>query len=158
PTTVGTGNTVTVIPPVDATEEFNVMSGPLKAEWGRTGGGVLNVYTKAGVNRIHGGLFEFVRNDAFDANDFFANSVGQPLPEFRLNQYGFSFGGPVWIPKVYKGVDKTFFFVDYQGTRWRQGATFRTTVPTPPQRQGDFNGTLDSAGRQVTIYNPFSTV
>lgn len=157
PTTVGAGNTLTVIPPVDSTEEFNVMSGPLKAEWGRTGGGVLNVYTKSGVNRIHGDLFEYLRNDAFDANDFFANTVGQDKPAFRLNQFGFSVGGPVYIPKIYKGTDKTFFFVDYQGTRWRQGSTFFTTVPTPQQRQGDFSGTLESTGKVVTIYNPFST-
>jgi hypothetical protein len=157
PTTVGSGNTITIIPPVDATEEFDVLSGPLKAEWGRTGGGVVNVYTKSGVNRLHGDLFEFLRNDAIDANDFFANRVGQQKPMFRLNQFGFTVGAPIYIPKVYKGVDKTFFFVDYQGSRWRQGSTFFTTVPSALQRQGDFSRTLNTAGALVTIYNPFST-
>lgn len=157
PTTVGAGNTITIIPSVDSTEEFDVLSGPLKAEWGRTGGGVVNVYTKSGVNRVHGALFEFLRNDAIDANEFFANSVGQRKPEFRLNQFGFTLGAPVYIPKLYKGTDKTFFFVDYQGTRWRQGSTFFTTVPTALQRQGDFSHTLNAAGNLVTIYNPFGT-
>jgi Carboxypeptidase regulatory-like domain len=158
PTTVGTGNTITTIPPVDATEEFNVMSGPLKAEWGRTGGGVLNVYTKAGINRVHGGIFEFLRNEAPDANEFFANTVGQSKPKFRLNQFGFTLGGPVYIPKVYKGKDKTFFFVDYEGTRWVQGSSFFTTVPSTLQRQGDFSRTLTATGGLVTMYNPFSTM
>ncbi|MCL4402773.1 MAG: carboxypeptidase-like regulatory domain-containing protein [Acidobacteria bacterium] len=158
PSTVGTGNTITTIPPVDATEEFNVMSGPLKAEWGRTGGGVLNVYTKSGVNRVHGGIFEFLRNESFDANDFFANTVGQKKPKFRLNQFGFTLGGPVYLPKLYNGKDKTFFFVDYQGTRWVQGSSWFTTVPTAEQRAGNFTRTLTAAGGLVTIFNPFSTV
>jgi hypothetical protein len=158
PSTVGPGNTITTIPPVDATEEFDVMSGPLKAEWGRTGGGVLNVYTKSGANRVHGGVFDFLRNDAFDANDFFANTVGQKKPKFRINQYGFTLGGPIWLPRLYKGRDKTFFFVDYQGTRWVQGSTFFATVPAPEQRQGNFTHTFTSSGALITMYDPFSTV
>lgn len=157
PANTGNINEMTTIPSVDATQEFDVLSGPLKAEWGRSGGGVINVYTKSGTNRVHGDLYEFLRNNAFDANDFFDNRAGRPKIPFRMNQFGFTLGGPVYIPKVYNGQNKTFFFVDYQGTRWRQGQTYISTLPTPAERNGDFSQTFDSKGQLIQIYNPFST-
>ncbi len=158
PTTTGFINQLTTIPSVDATEEFDVQSGPLKAEWGRSGGGVINVYTKSGTNAFHGDLYEFLRNNILDADDYFDKKAGIPTPPFKMNQFGFTLGGPTYIPKLFNGRDKSFFFVDYQGTRWRQGQTYISTVPTQAQRNGNFSQTYDSSGRLIQIYNPFSTV
>lgn len=158
PTTTGFINQMTTIPSVDATQEFDVQSGPLKAEWGRSGGGVINVYTKSGTNNLHGNVYEFLRNNVLDANDWFDERAGTPVPPFKMNQFGFTLGGPVYLPKIYSGRDRTFFFVDYQGTRWRQGQTYIATVPTAAQRTGDFSQTFDNKGNLIQIYNPFSTV
>ncbi len=157
PATTGFINQMTTIPSVDGTQEFDVQSGPLKAEWGQTGGGVINVYTKSGTNQLHGNLYEFLRNDIFDANDYFDKINGVAVPEFRMNQFGGTIGGPVYIPRVLNGKDKAFFFVDYQGTRWVQGQTYIATVPTAAERAGDFSQTHDSKGNVVQVYNPFST-
>ncbi|HUV71270.1 MAG TPA: carboxypeptidase regulatory-like domain-containing protein [Terracidiphilus sp.] len=157
PTTTGFMNQMTTIPSVDATQEFSVQSGPLKAEWGQNGGGVINVYTKSGTNNLHGDAYEFLRNNILDANDYFDKLNGVPTPSFKMNQFGFTAGGPVFIPKVIHGKDKYFFFVDYQGTRWIQGQTYIATVPTKAQRAGDFSQSLDSKGNVIQIFNPFST-
>lgn len=157
PSTVGFFNQITTIPSVDDTQEFNVQSDNLPAIYGRFGGGVINVTTKSGTNSLHGTVFEFLRNSALDANDYFSKQKGLSVPPFKMNQFGFAVGGPVLIPKIYNGHDKTYFFVDYQGTRRIQGTTFITTVPTDAQRKGDFSATYNAAGKLVTIYNPFST-
>lgn len=157
PSTVGFFNQITTIPSVDDTQEFTVQSDNLPALYGRFGGGVINVTTKAGTNDIHGTVFEFLRNSALDANEYFDKRAGLSVPPFKMNQFGFAVGGPVLLPKIYNGHDKTYFFVDYQGTRRIQGTTFITTVPTDAERQGDFSNTYNSAGKLVTIYNPFST-
>lgn len=158
PSTAGFFNQITTIPSVDVTEEFKVESDSLSAEYGRFSGGVLNVTTKAGTNDFHGSLFEFLRNNVLDADDFIDKSKGVPVPPFKMNQFGAAIGGPVWIPKIYRGRNKTFFEGDYQGTRRVQGNTYTTTVPTALQRTGDFSQTFNSSGALVTIYNPFSTV
>src|SRR5438477_6130976 len=129
------------MPGVDALVEFKVQSNSISAEFGRFGGGVLNVTTKSGANVVHGTLFEFLRNSAMDANDFFNNRAGSAKPPFRMNQFGGSIGGPVYLPHVYKGKDRTFFFFNYEGTRWRRGDVLLITVPTLLQRQGDFSKT-----------------
>lgn len=157
PTTTGFINQMTTIPSVDATQEFDVQSGPLKAEWGRSGGGVINVYTKSGTNDLHGDVYEFLRNNVLDANDYFDKRAGNPVPPFKMNQFGFALGGPVYIPKVYNGRNRTFFFVDYQGTKWRQGQTYIGTVPTQAERNGDFSQSFDKKGNQIQIYDPYST-
>ena len=95
---------------VDAVQEFKVQSGYMSAEYGLTAGGVINVATKSGTNSYHGTVYEFVRNDAFDARNAFTPST---VP-FRYNQYGLAFGGPVIIPKVYNGRDKTFIFGNWE--------------------------------------------
>ena len=158
PSTTGFINQLTTIPSVDATEEFDVQSGPLRAEWGRNGGGVINVFTRSGTNSLHGDIYEFLRNNELDADDYFDKQAGKPTPIFKLNQFGGTVGGPVFIPKLYNGQNKFFFFVDYQGTRWRQGQTYISTVPTAAERGGNFKGLYTAAGAPITIYNPFSTV
>ena len=130
PSTTGYFDQITTIPLVEATREFKVQSSDLPAQYGRFAGGVVNVITKSGSNQLHGSVFEFLRNDKLDSNDFFTNQAGKPRPEFRMNQFGYAVGGPVFIPHVYNGRNRTFFFTDYQGTRWVQGNVFVGTVPT----------------------------
>ena len=157
PTTAGLFNSITVVPTVDSSQEFKVESNNLSAEWGRFSGGILNVSTKSGTNEVHGTLFEYLRNSATDANDFFNNQAGKPKPPFRMNQFGVAGGGPVWLHKLYDGRNKTFFFGDYQGTRWSQGAVYTNTVPTDLQKQGDFSQTFNQQRQLVTVYDPAST-
>ena len=117
---------------VDAIQEFKVQTGMSTAEFGRSAGAEVNLVTKSGTNNVHGSAFEFVRNDVFDANSFFSNAAGLAKPPYRRNQFGGSFGGPVYIPGVYDGRNRTFFFIDYEGTRIRQPVTRASSVPTWP--------------------------
>lgn len=166
------GTAFVVLPSVDAISEFKIQTNDYSAEFGRAGGAVLNATIKSGTNTFHGDVWEFVRNDVFDANDFFVNSARQKKPEFRLNQFGFTAGGPVIIPHIYDGRNKTFIFGDLEFTRRRQGTTFNSTVPTAAERasgytnfadlialQGCSKGT-DLLGRKIpcgTIYDPATT-
>ncbi len=165
PSTVGFFDQITTIPSVDDTEEFKVESDNLSAEYGRFGGGVINVTTKSGTNELHGTAFDFLRNSVLDANDYIDKSKGVKIPTFIMNQYGGVLGGPVVFPKLYHGKDRTFFFLDYQGTGRIQGSPVLETVPTASERTGDFS-VLCSAGFNSSnvctnanqqIYNPFST-
>jgi hypothetical protein len=144
-------------PNVDSVAEFKVETNSMSAEYGRTNGGSISLVTKSGTNQPHGTAYWFVRNSVFDANDFFSNRAGLPLGALRRNQLGATFGGPLEIPKVYNGKDKTFFFVDYEAFRERVAAPTSMTVPTAAQRIGDFSKTVNAAGQLVTIYDPFST-
>lgn len=140
-------------PPYEAVEEFKVQNSLFPAEYGR-GFGVINFTLRSGSNQFHGGLFEFLRNDKLDARPFF----NATRPRVRFNEYGGSFGGPVWIPKVYNGRDKTFFNFNYTGLR-NQPATNGTliSVPTAAFKQGDFSGFRDSAGNLIPIFDPATT-
>lgn len=157
PSTAGFFNQMTTIPSLEATQEFKVQSNSLSAEWGRFSGGVINVSTRSGTNEFRGALFEYLRNSAFDANDFFNNRAGSKKPPFRMNQFGGAIGGPVWLYKLYNGRNRTFFFTDYQGTRWRRGDVYIVTVPTQLERSGDFTRTFTPQGQMVRIFDPFST-
>lgn len=121
-------------PSIDEIQEFKVQTSNMSAQFGY-GSSVVNVSIKSGTNQLHGDAYEFLRNDAFDSRSFFAPSV-EPL---KRNQFGFTVGGPVWVPKVYNGKDHTFFFFAYEGLRLRQGETFFATVPTAQMRTGDFS-------------------
>ncbi len=148
-------NTVIVQPSIESVREFKVLTGTYSAEFGR-GAGVVSVSTKSGTNDLHGNLFEFLRNDVLDARNYF-NAVPQAKPPFRRNQFGAAVGGPVVIPKLYDGKNKTFFFTDYFGMRERKGLTFVNTVPTAENRLGDFSHFTDAKGNLIKIYNPLST-
>ncbi len=137
-------------PGVDAIREFKVQTNLFSADQGRNSGAVVDVVTKSGTNEWHGSAFEFLRNSAMDARNFF-NPVGTPFPSFRYNQYGGSFGGPVTIPKLYNGKNKTFFFVDYEGFRRTSQQLQIFSVPTAAMRKGDFSAL------PVKIYDPNST-
>jgi hypothetical protein len=157
PATAGFFNQMTTIPTVEAAQEFKVESNNLSAEYGRFGGGVINVSTKAGSNKWHGSALEFIRNNAFDANEFFNKTAGKSIPPFRMNQFGGSLAGPLSLPKLYSGKNRTFFFADYQGTHWRRGDVFTATMPTALEKAGDFTKTFNSAGQMMVVYDPSTT-
>ncbi len=148
----------TAFPPVDAVQEFKVQTDNYSAEFGHSGGGVLNLIYKSGTNDFHGSLFEYLRNSVLDANNFFSNAAGIPLASFKRNNFGGSVGGPVIIPKLYHGRNKTFFFADYEGDRQLSSSPSTYTVPTALQRTGDFSQTRNAAGALVVIYDPLTTV
>jgi len=141
-------------PSVDAVSEFKVETNALSAEYGRFNGGVISVVTKSGTNSFHGTVYEFLRNSKLDSNSFFANRGGVPLGSLKRNQYGFTLGGPVVLPKLYNGRDRTFFFMDYEGFRESQLATANFTVPTALERTGDFSRTTTAAGALIVVYDP----
>ena len=124
-------------PIVDSVEEFSVITNALSAEYGRTGGGVINVATRAGSNTFHGSLFEFVRNEKLDANSWGNNRNGARKNPLRRNQFGGSIGGPISIPHVYSGKNRTFFFFSEQETILHQFSSSNATVPTAAWRAGD---------------------
>jgi hypothetical protein len=131
-----------VMPPPDALREFTVQTSTYTAEFGHSAGAVLNVSTRSGTNALHGVVWEYLRNSALDAKDYFVLPT-QKKPAFRQNQFGGTVGGPVVIPRVYDGRNRTFFFGDYQGTRIAQGRTYTTTVPTLAQRNSGFTNLQD---------------
>lgn len=135
---------------VDATEEFRLIVRNPSAEFGRTGGGVINLISKAGTNSFHGSLYEFNRNKALRANDFFSNRAGRDRQPFNFNQYGATIGGPI-------KKDKTFFFFNWEQFKQRTLASTIRSVPTALQRNGDFSQTFAPNGALVQIYDPFST-
>jgi hypothetical protein len=125
------GTAYAVRPPVDAIAEFKVETNDYSAEAGRSAGAVLNATIKSGTNQFHGNAWEFIRNDKLDAANFFENSGGIPRGEYRQNQFGATFGGPI-------RKDKTFFFMDYEGTRIRQAVPYVSTVPTALERSSGY--------------------
>ena len=127
-------------PPVDSIYEFKVQTSSAQAAYGG-GQGIINVTYKSGTNQLHGTVYEFLRNSALDAKNFF-DSPANPIPPFKLNQFGFNLGGPVVIPRVFNGKDKLFFFGDYEGKRVRQAQTFLSSVPIAAFRKGDFSALL----------------
>ncbi|MGI4831822.1 MAG: carboxypeptidase regulatory-like domain-containing protein, partial [Janthinobacterium lividum] len=132
-------------PVVDSVQEFSVQTSVLPAEYGRFFGGVINVVTKSGANRPYGSVFEFARNQIFDAKDYF--SIG-PKPGISRNQFGGTFGAPIYIPHVYNGHDRSFFFFAIEDSRENDSATETDSVPLPAFLNGDFSALA------VPIYDP----
>ncbi len=125
---------------IDALQEFSVQQSPYSAEYNR-GGAFFNAATKSGTNRLHGGVFEFLRNDKLDAANYFSKTRAI----LKRNQFGGDLGGPVVIPHLYNGANKTFFFLDYEAQRLRQGLVINNIVPSEAERNGDFSELLDPA-------------
>jgi hypothetical protein len=125
--------------------EFRILTSNYTAEYGRNGGGVISVVTKSGTNQLHGSAYDFLRNDALNANTFFNNRDGLPREILKRNQFGFTAGGPLYIPKVVNGKDRMFIFGGYQGQRFVQKTTTGlVTVFTPAQLKGDFSLSNDA--------------
>src|SRR6202158_717414 len=144
----GPGNVIGSALGVDAVQEFSVVTGNASADYGRTSGGVINAVTRSGQNQFHGSAYEFLRNSALDARNFFD---GATVPPFKRNQFGFSIGGPIYLPRFgeggpaigYRGKNRTFFFVDYEGLRQDLGTTTVLTVPSRAARNGQLtSGTV----------------
>jgi outer membrane receptor protein involved in Fe transport len=152
----GLNNFLIFTPTVDTVAEFKVETNALSAQYGRYNGGVINIVLKSGTNAVHGSVYEFIQNSVADANNFFNNRAHIPLAALKQNQYGFTLGGPVLLPHLYNGRNKTFFFGDYEGFRETVASPTSFTVPTAQQRQGDFSQTLSSSGQVITIYDPAS--
>ncbi len=165
------GNNSSITPPPDAIQEFTLQTGDFSAEFGHSTGGIINATIKSGGNSLHGDLWEYVRNNDFDANSFFSNLHGTPISEYRENQFGGTGGGPVLLPKIYDGRNRTFWFFDYQGTRIISPVAHTSTVPTALEASSGFTnlqdintyntGTLtDALGRIFpigTVFDPATT-
>ena len=135
-----TSNQVVFNPNPEAVEEFRLLENNYTAEYGRNGGGTVTEVIKSGTNSIHGSLFDYLRNDAFNANDYFDNALGNPRPVLKRNQFGGTVGGPITIPKLVDGKDRFFFFFGYQGQRQTQTVnTGFVTAYTPAELNGDFS-------------------
>ena len=160
-----------VAPIPDAVQEFKLQTGDNSAEFGHSVGAVINAVVKSGTNEFHGDLFEYLRNEVLNANDYFSNLNGIKRQEYRQNQFGGTIGGPVWIPKLYNGRNKTFFFFDYQRTNRLAPVTFTDSVPTASMQSSGFtnlqssitgnSGTeTDALGRTFphgTVFDPATT-
>jgi len=139
------------MPSIDALQEFKVQTGVYPAEFGRQTTQI-NVATKSGTNEYHGAMFEFLRNDKMDANPYSFTSIRNKKDPFKWNQYGFTLGGPFWLPKIYNGKDKLFFMANYESFRNRRSSTGLYSLAPVAFQGGDFS-TL--ANR---IYDPATRV
>ncbi|MBS1866138.1 MAG: TonB-dependent receptor [Acidobacteria bacterium] len=138
-------------PSVEAISEFKVSTSTYSAAFGRTSGGVQSFSTTSGTNSFHGTAFDLLRNDKLDANSWTNNLNGAPKPRDHQNDFGGSLGGPVWVPKLYNGRNKTFFFFSWEQYRNNQGTSNVTTLPTDAERTGDFSALL---GAPTGAINP----
>jgi outer membrane receptor protein involved in Fe transport len=163
PNTAAAQNQPVVFVNPDAVQEFKVETNNYSAQYGRAGGGIFNIVTRSGTNEFHGAVYDYLRNDALNANSFFGNRAGQERPPFRYNQFGATIGGPIELPEKvfgpmrYSGRNRSFFFGSYEGVRYSQGGTYIGTVPTLLERNGDFSQTRNAAGQVIPIYDPAST-
>jgi hypothetical protein len=141
-------------PSLDAITEFTVDTNGYKAEYGRASGGIMTFASKSGTKDLHGTAYEYLRNDTFDARRFFEARRGT----YKQHDFGWSVGGPVVIPKLYNGRQKTFFFSAMEWFRNRVGGSSNFfSVPTPEMYKGDFSNWVDSNGNKLTIYDPSTT-
>jgi len=140
------GNEVVYNPNPDTVAEFRILTSNYTAEYGRNGSGIVSVVTKSGTNQLHGSLFEFARNTAFDANSYFNIQAGLPRNDLKRHQFGGTFGGPISIPHLFSGKDRAFFFVAYQGQRQTQTVVeSQITTFTPSELSGDFSHSAGGA-------------
>jgi trimeric autotransporter adhesin len=147
-------NRAVIIASLEAVQEMKIQTNTYDAEIGRTGGGMFNVLMRSGSNAYHGSLGGSIRNTDWEANAFFANRAGTPRTEQPNRTYYGSFGGAVWVPKVYNGKNRTFFWVALEGYRDTQGNSGSTAVPTLLERTGDFSKSFDKNGNLVVQYDP----
>ena len=145
---INEGRTFAIEPSLDAIAEFKVETNAYSAEFGRDGGAVINVITKSGGNKFHGSAYEFFQDSDLNTNDYFNNAQGISKTSYTKNIYGAALGGPVWLPRVYNGHDRTFFFADFERQPYRApGTTTTGVIPTQAEASGNFAG-------ETPIYNP----
>ena len=148
------GNNIAYVPPVDAVQEFKIVTNSYDAQYGRTAGGVINVSLKSGTNTLHGTVYEFARRKQFDSNEYQFKLRNIAKPDHKLDQYGFQIDGPVRLPGLYDGRNKTFFMFNYEGYKEATPNPATYTVPDDAQLRGDFSNLRDAQGRLITIYDP----
>ena len=153
-----TTNDIAYTPPLEVVEEFKVLTNNFSAEYGRSGGGVLTAATRSGTNELHGSFYEFLRNDKLNANGWSSNRSGLTRGTFRRNEYGIAAGAPVYVPRVYDGRNRTFFFANWEQVPQRTPDNIRTTVPTMRERAGDFSLTVTNRNQLIQIFDPDTTV
>ena len=143
---------------MDAVAEVKVLLTNYQAEYGRSAGAIINAVTRSGTSTFHGSLYDYLRNEDLNSNEFFANRNGVKRPLYRYNVGGYTFGGPFAIPgKFTRWRDKLFFFIGQEFSNLTQpGSLQNVTVPTALERQGDFSQTLDVSGKLVPITDPLS--
>ena len=134
----------------EGVQEFKVLQSNFSPEYGESGDGIVSLTIKSGTNDLHGSVYDFLRNRAFDANSWTNNTAGQPKSVNTQNDFGATAGGPIFIPKLYHGQNKTFFFFDYEGFRFRTGGTSLQSVPNEAFRKGDFSALLPA----TQLYDP----
>ncbi len=152
----GTSIRVGFIPPQTAVAEFKVQTSSYDASVGHTVGALVNVSTKGGTNTLHGEVYWWLRNSAFDTANIFQNRAGQKLPVYQDNRYGLAGHGPVLIPKLYNGKNKTFWFYAWEGNTFGNPKSFTNTVPTEAMRRGDLSALL-ALGSNYQVYDPATT-
>ncbi|MGI8989499.1 MAG: TonB-dependent receptor domain-containing protein [Bryobacteraceae bacterium] len=148
---------VSLVPSLSATQEFSVQSNLYDAQYGRVGGGVTSIIVKSGTNRIHGELYEFLKNVKLDANEWTSNKAGLPQRKFENNTWGAEVDGPIILPKLFNGRNRVFFMMSYEGEKENSNGVVTLTLPAPEQRTGDFSKLLNSQGVPVIIYDPKTT-
>jgi hypothetical protein len=154
--TVGvTGRRAGFSPPVDGVAEVKVDVLNVDASFGGAGGGTVQIITKSGTNGLHGAASEFNQRKSLNATPFFTNSAGGQKTDFKQNQWGISVGGPLWVPKVFDGRNKVFWFFNYEGHKNSEPLPTYTTVPTVKERTGDFSELL-ALGSNYQLYDPYS--
>ncbi len=143
----GANLTLYTYPSPDAIAEFKTLRGQYSAQFGRNASGQIDVVTKSGTNSVHGSAYEYLRNDYFDANGYANDSLHTHIAPYRYNEFGFSLGGPVYIPKVYNGKNKTFFFISEEWQRINESlANASALVPQSSERSGDFTQSGEKIG------------
>jgi hypothetical protein len=147
------GGAVAFVPPRDAVAELKVETFPVDAQSGHTANTLVNITTKNGTNQVHGTAYGNIKNDHLTANDFFSNLAGAPKPPYVYNLWGGTVGGPIIIPKVYNGLNRSFFFVSYENLYDNFPSPGLTTVPTAAERNGDFSALLPFG---IQIYDPMT--
>jgi hypothetical protein len=145
------------VPSPDSVQEVNVQTNLYDAQYGHTSGAVINTVLRGGTNELHGTAYEFFRNDKLNANQFEANYAGAKRGVMRWNQPGFVLSGPVYLPKVYDGRNKTFFMLAMELIRNANPTPFTGSVPTAAEKAGDFSALTTSSGSAVSIYDPLTT-
>jgi hypothetical protein len=148
---------ITYTPPSESVGQLKLITNNFSAEYGMSGGGILTASTQSGTNQLHGSAYEYLRNTILNANGWYRNLVGLPRAQYHSNLYGFSVGGPVLLPKIYKGRNKTFFFFNFEENPSSVPDAITATVPTAAMRMGDFSGLVDQKGNRITIYDPDTT-
>jgi len=156
-TEVDQPNNLSFVPSPDATAEFKVQTNLYDAQYGRSGGGVVNVILKSGTNQFHGSFYEYYRDEKLNANTFDANRAGQAKAGLYWNQPGLTVDGPVRIPGLYNGTDRTFFMYSWEQIRSEVPFPQVYTVPSALERTGDFSQTRTADGRPIVIYDPLTT-